>query len=70
VTTPDPEPLYTLAEARPLIMRERCETEGHDLHCSFRSHNARGRITVEQWRCARGCGVNVYLSYPPTEVPQ
>lgn len=65
-----PEPLYTLDQARPLIKREQCETEGHDLQCSFRQLNGAGRVAVEHWACAHGCDVRVHLSYPPVEAPR
>jgi hypothetical protein len=67
LTTPGGEPLYTLAEARPLIVRERCNYEGHDLERVLLQHEASGRVVVDAWRCAHGCDVRVVLRYPDPE---
>jgi len=57
------ERLYTLDEARRIVLRERCATEGHDLNRIALRHDIAGRVCIEVWEC-RNCDVDVTLSYP------
>lgn len=69
-TTPDGQPLYTLEQARPLIVRERCRREGHDLRRDHLVHNGAGYVVVEHWFCDYGCDVQVILKYPDPQEGQ
>lgn len=62
---PEDEKLYTLAQAKPLILRERCAREGHEIGRRMFQRDADGRIVIEGYGCGH-CDVVVALSYPPS----
>lgn len=62
--TPDGQRLYTLEQARPLIKREWCNFEGHQLERVALSRVASGKVVVDRWYCVHGCDVEVVLRYP------
>jgi hypothetical protein len=60
----EPDQRYTLAEARRIVKREQCRTNGHRLECGFMTKSWNGEVAIECWECANSCGVQVSLSYP------
>ncbi len=59
------EPLYTLAQARKIGLREVCARKGHQIE-RHRGDGADGRPIYDFYACD-GCDVTVTLTYPELE---
>ena len=59
------EPLYTLAQARKIGLREVCASEGHKIE---RNHGENGAgMTVWNFYACEVCDVTITLTYPTLE---